>query len=145
MAAVDCRACSHVVPLRGDAIEGGKLMRCPICATADLYVQKDFPHRLGLTIVVIGSLVSSVAWYHYQYPLAIGILLVTAFLDLCLYYAIGDVVVCYRCLAQFRGVERSANQQPFDLGVGERYRQERLRLEKLRQASQGKPSGDGAQ
>jgi hypothetical protein len=138
-----CPACSHTSGLRANAFDGRSIAYCPVCATADMYVQKDFPHRIGLTIVLVGSLLSCVAWYHYKYPLALGILLVTAFLDLCLYYAIGDVLVCYRCLAQIRGAERRPEHRAFDLGIGERYRQERIRLEMLRKTGSrsAEPSG----
>ena len=106
-----------------------------MCSTADMYVQKDFPHRLGLSIVALGILLSSLAWWQHWSLAALGILLATAALDCCLYYCVGDVTVCYRCLAQYRELERSPAQKPFDLGVGERYRQERLRLESLRRES----------
>jgi hypothetical protein len=119
---------------------GAVVTECAICGTRDLYVQKDFPHRLGLFIVGVGIVLSSVAWWNYWYPTAIGILLITALLDLCLYYAIGDALICYRCLAQYRGVERSLEHQPFDLAIGERYRQERIRLELLRRAESAKAS-----
>ncbi len=132
--AVTCSACSREIALRSDAVAGPRLVACPLCGTRDLYMQKDFPQRLGLTIVGIGTALSCVAWYQYKYPHAIAILLVTAFIDLCLYYAIGEVLVCYRCLAQIRGTERNPEHQLFDLGIGERYRQEKIRLETLRKS-----------
>jgi len=135
-----CVACSHQIPLRPGAVEGATVNECAICGTQDLYVQKDFPHRLGLSIVVVGIVLSSIAWWYYWYPAALGILLVTALLDFCLYYAIGDVLICYRCLAQYRGVDRNPEHKPFDLAIGERYRQERLRLELLRR-SEGQQAG----
>ena len=139
--AILCADCAHEVPLRRDAVENSVVHECAVCGTQDLYIQKDFPHRLGLAIVGVGVVLSSIAWFHYLYPTALGILLVTALLDLCLYYAIGDVLVCYRCLAQYRGVERDPNHKPFDLGIGERYRQERLRLELLRRSEGQQVSG----
>ena len=139
--AVLCAACSYQVQLRLGAVDGSVVKECAVCGTQDLYIQKDFPHRLGLTIVGVGVVLSSIAWLYYLYPAALGILLVTALLDLCLYYAIGDVLICYRCLAQYRGVERSPNHKPFDLGIGERYRQERLRLELVRRSEGQRESG----
>jgi hypothetical protein len=50
-----------------------------------------------------------------------------------LYLVVGDVLVCYRCGAQHRGVAPSPAHQPFDLGIAERYRQERIRREQLQQ------------
>ena len=75
---------------------------------------------------------SSIAWANYLYPVAIGILMGTAVLDLLLYYLVGNVLVCYRCLAQYRDIEHNSVHRPFDLATGERYRQERIRLELLR-------------
>lgn len=130
--AVQCGDCQHEIPLRAEWIEGSIVRACALCGTTDLYVQKDFPHRLGLTIVFAGIVLSSLAWANYWYLAAIGVLMATAVLDLLLYYIVGDVLVCYRCLAQYRGTERTTQHQAFDLAIGERYRQERMRLEQLR-------------
>ena len=134
-----CHECSREIALRTEAMAQNVVQSCPVCGTKDMYIQKDFPHRLGLSIVGVGTLLSTLAWWRYYYLLALGILLLTAFLDLCLYYLIGDVLVCYRCLAQIRGSHRNLCHEPFDLGVGERYRQERMRLHQLRQAATPTP------
>src|SRR5882672_10780003 len=83
---VHCVGCNRHTPLRTEAIEGSIVRACVLCGTTDLYVQKDFSHRLGLTIVIVGIVLSSVAWADYWYLVAIGILMATALLDLCLYY-----------------------------------------------------------
>ncbi len=119
------------------------MRHCPLCGTEDMYTQKDFPHTLGLAIVVLAAVLSSIAWWQYLYPLALAVLLVAAALDMCLYYLVGDALICYRCHAQFRGTQRNPAHRPFDLGIGERYRQERIRIDRLREqaaqtdASQG--------
>ena len=139
--AIVCQDCSHTTPARPGSVDDVKLLRCVLCGTEELYVQKDFPHRLGLTIVGLGIVLSSVAWGLRRSLLALGILLLTAALDACLYYLVGDATVCYRCLAQYRGNERNPAHAPFELAIGERYRQERLRLEKLRgKAGPARPS-----
>lgn len=130
-----CHACSHAAPRRASSLNGAVLSRCVLCGTEDMYVQKDFSHRLGLSIVLAGTLLSSLAWWRFYYPLALGILLATAGLDALLYYLVGDATVCYRCLAQHRGFERDPRHKPFDLAIGERYRQERLRLAELRRSA----------
>jgi len=67
----------------------------------------------------------------YQYLLAWAVLLGSAALDGLLYYGIvGDVVACYRCGCQHRGLPSRAFD-PFELATGERFRQERLRREQL--------------
>jgi hypothetical protein len=111
------------------------LASCAWCATDDLYIQKDFPQGLGLAIVIAGFVVSTVFWY-YERPLpAYFVLLASALLDMVLYYRVPDVTICYRCLGQYRGAgsNPAGRFKPFDLAIGERYRQERLRAELLRQ------------
>ena len=129
-----CPGCGRVRELRSDAIRGGELEACSGCGTADLYVQKDFPHGLGLGIVVAGFVVSSIFWYLYIPLAAYGVLILTAALDLALYYLVPDVTICYRCQGQHRGLGTNPGGRfaSFDLAVGERYRQERLRVEELR-------------
>ena len=120
-----------------EGIEAGKLVGCLWCATKDLYIQKDFPHGLGLAIVVAGFALSTIFWYFYMPILTIAVLLGTAALDLALFYLVGDVTICYRCLCQYRGSGANPNglHSAFDLAIGERYRQERLRIEELRSQS----------
>jgi hypothetical protein len=133
-AALECRACAWKRPVARETFEGG-LAACPVCATKDLYVQKDFPHALGLGIVVAGFVVSTIFYYYYMTISALAVLLATAALDLVLYYIVPNVTICYRCLSQVRGVGSNPEGRfaTFDLAIGERYRQERLRVEELRQ------------
>jgi len=131
-----CRHCQAVRDLRPEAIDdGGALAACPLCGTSDVYIQKDFPQGLGLAIVCVGFAVSTVFWY-YENPIpAYLVLLASALLDMILYYRVPDVAICYRCQSQFRGPGSNPDGRfgPFDLAIGERYRQERLRIEELRQ------------
>jgi hypothetical protein len=46
---------------------------------------------------------------------------------------VGDALVCYRCNAHYRGLAASPEHRPFELVIGERYRQERIRREQLKQ------------
>ena len=104
------------------------------CATEDLYVQKDFPQGLGLLIVIVGF-ASAPSSGIFERPIpAYVVLLASALLDMVLYYRVPDVTICYRCLSQYRGVRSNTEGRfnPFDLAIGERYRQERLRVEQLR-------------
>ncbi len=136
-------ACGMSRPLHPEAIENGRLRGCPWCGTTDLYVQKDFPHGLGLAVVVAGFAASTVFWYFYLPVAALGILLGTALLDLVLYYVVPEVTICYRCLGQIRGAGRNPEGRfrPFDLAIGERYRQERLRVAALRERARATESG----
>jgi hypothetical protein len=129
-----CAACGHARELRPGAIDESGLRACPVCATEDLYIQKDFPQGLGLAVVVVGFVVSTAFWYYDRPVPALGVLLVSALVDMALFYVVPDVTICYRCLSQYRGAgsNPAGRFQPFDLAVGERYRQERLRVEQLR-------------
>lgn len=133
----ECR-CGWSRELKPGGLDDDGLRACLFCGTEDLYVQKDFPHGLGLLIVCLGFAVSTVFWYYYRPAWALGVLLVTAALDVVLYYLVPDVTICYRCLSQFRGdgTNPAARFAPFDLAIGERYRQERLRVEELRAKNQ---------
>jgi uncharacterized protein (DUF983 family) len=136
--ALTCPACGDVRPVEPGTFEGGALHACACCGTADLYRQKDFPQALGLAIVIVGFAISTVFWY-YERPLwTYAILLGSALLDLVLYYKVPDVTICYRCLAQYRGPGANPGGAfgHFDLAIGERYRQERLRVEEHRRKAQ---------
>jgi hypothetical protein len=136
-----CPSCAATRELNRAGVADGTLSSCVWCATDDLYIQKDFPHGLGLGIVVAGFVISTVFWWMYRPIPAFAVLLATAALDLALYYLVPDVTICYRCLGQHRGPGTNPESRfaPFDLAIGERYRQERLRVEELR-ASRTRPS-----
>jgi len=102
---------------------------CLICGCRDLWRQKDFPQRLGVAMVAMGALLSTIAWAYYEPLWSIGILLFFAFIDLMLYLFMPDVLVCYRCGARYGGSEKLEEVEYFNLETSERYRQEKIRLE----------------
>jgi hypothetical protein len=59
-----------------------------------------------------------------------------------LYLCVGDVLVCYRCNAHYRGCQAGKEHLPFELSTGERYRQERTRRAHLRAGSGAAGSPD---
>jgi hypothetical protein len=125
-----CPACDHwihVEPVSAD------LPICPLCGNRELYKKKDFPHGLGLAILTAACLTSVFTYGWYEKWLTWAILIGSAILDGILYLCVGDAVVCYRCLAHYRGTATA--HQPFELTIGERYRQEKLRREKLKNPS----------
>jgi hypothetical protein len=130
-----CRQCGKDRPLVSAAVAQAQLQACPWCMTTDLYIQKDFPQGLGLFIVGVGFAISTVFWY-YEMPIpAYLVLVVSILLDLLMYHVVADVTICYRCLCQLRGVGSNpgGRYRTFDLSVGERYRQERIRAQELRE------------
>jgi hypothetical protein len=142
-----CRHCGAAHDLHPESVEDGQLRACPRCATPELYIQKDFPQGLGLFIVIVGFVISTVFWYLEMPLLTYTVLLASALVDMFLYYRVPDVTICYRCLSQIRGPGSSpgASVLPFDLAIGERYRQERIRIEELRGRGGSAGSVPGAQ
>jgi hypothetical protein len=130
-----CQRCGATRRLHLEAICDGQLLTCPWCATPELYVQKDFPQGLGISIVIVGFVISTILWYLEMPVWTYLVLLVSALLDLVLYYRVPEVTICYRCLSQVRGAGSNPQGRihPFDLAIGERFRQERIRIEGLRQ------------
>jgi len=127
-----CPACEKTLRIP-EQEPGGVLASCLICGNKELYKQKDFPHALGLAILACACLASMVPYALYMKWLTWAILLGSAAFDGLLYLLVGDVLVCYRCGAQYRGCRPGHAHQPFELGIQERYRQEQLRREQLRQ------------
>jgi hypothetical protein len=109
-----------------------KLSACAICGNTELYRKKDFPHWLGMLLLVGACAAFLVTNYLYHQWWAWAILLGSAAIDGILYLMVGDVVVCYRCNAHHRGLPATAVYHPFELEIGERYRQERLRRELMK-------------
>ena len=123
-----CPHCSKRLAIPADGVEGTRVKRCLSCPSTDLYVRKDFPQRLGVALVAIGIIGSSIAWYHMDVYWTFGILFVTALFDVLLYSLVGDALMCYRCQAQYRGIKEMDSHGSFDLETHEKYRQLLARL-----------------
>ncbi len=134
--AVTCHACQHQPPVAGQALQAGtepgqaQLQHCLICGNEELFIRKDFSQRLGMLIIIIGFTASSIAWYHYWTYTSYLILFCSALLDLVLYSIVGNLLRCYRCNSEFRGLH-SENHSYFNLEVHERHRQQTARLAEL--------------
>jgi DNA-directed RNA polymerase subunit RPC12/RpoP len=104
-AAIKCGRCGREISLSlTDAVRNDRAVdRCPVCSEADFYIRKDFNPRLGLTVVVIGALVSGVFYWFGRDLIAYSILASAALIDLVVYGRLKDVTVCYRCHSEFRG------------------------------------------
>src|SRR5262249_39366434 len=101
-ASLECDGCHWHRPLRTQDFEGGLPRRCLVCGCDDLWRQKDFPQRLGLAMVALGAVLSTIAWAYYEPAIALGILLAFALADMVLFVVMKDVLVCYRCHARYR-------------------------------------------
>jgi hypothetical protein len=132
-----CPACAVDYPIPSGAVVDGKLHRCLVCPSTDLFVRKDFSPRIGVTIVMLGIIASSIAWAYYYTYVAYSILFVTALIDVVFYFTLGDCLNCYRCGAIYRHTP-TEHLAAFDLETHERYRQQMARI------SQSHQGGDGA-
>jgi DNA-directed RNA polymerase subunit RPC12/RpoP len=137
-----CWSCQAEVPnpFSGDTTD--QLTNCRACGNTEMYVQKAFPNWLGMGIVVVASLGFLVFHWMYWFYAAWACLFAAAILDTFLYFFMGNVTVCYRCRAEHLGFPVNPRHGSFDLGVAEKYRQERLRKQLLseRSASPSLPS-----
>jgi hypothetical protein len=77
--------------------------RCPLCGGGDFYVRKDFDPAVGLTVVIVGALVSGAFYWFGRDIIAYSILAVAVLIDLIVYGRLKDLTVCYRCHTEFRG------------------------------------------
>lgn len=127
-AEIACSACQTKWTLPADAFAEGKVVRCVICPSDELYLRKDFSQAVGVAIVVFGFVVSSVFWYWRMPMWTYGVLFATALIDVVLYLTVGNLLQCYRCQAQYRGVAGIDTHQPFDLETHEKHRQQLIRL-----------------
>jgi hypothetical protein len=125
-----CPQCDHLLALPADADPA--LPACVVCGDHELYKKKDFPHSLGMGILVLACLASTITYALHEFWLTWAILIGSAAFDGLLYLWVKDVIVCYRCGAHYRGVAANPEHKPFELTTHERYRQERLRREQLK-------------
>jgi DNA-directed RNA polymerase subunit RPC12/RpoP len=131
---VACPTCQAKFPILDGALAKGRLYRCLVCPSTELYIRKDFSQRLGVAIVVVGFVISSIFWY-YRLPLwTYGVLFATALIDVVLYLFVGNVLHCYRCHAQYRGLAELENHGGFDLETHEKHRQQLIRLAEAEKA-----------
>lgn len=125
---IECPHCKCEIAVPSNAFAGGHLRRCLVCPSTDLFVRKDFPQRLGVGIVVVGFVASSIAWGYTLPILTFGILFATALIDVVLYAIVPEALMCYRCGAQYRMAPGMEQHGTFNLETHERHRQQLARL-----------------
>ncbi len=125
---LECPHCGLRIDAPVSAFDGDELRRCLVCPSTDLFVRKDFPQRLGVGLVVLGIIASSITW-GYSYPIAtFAILFATALADVVLYLVVPDALMCYRCGAQYRMADGMERHGDFSLETHERHRQQAARM-----------------
>lgn len=133
--ALTCPCCAQRLRFPADVVSEKRIDRCLVCPSTDLFARKDFPQRLGVALVVLGFIGSSIAWAYYQVFWTFAILFLTALVDLGLYLVMGESLTCYRCHAQYRGIDDVARHGGFDLETHERYRQLAARTKDAKRAA----------
>ena len=115
-ARIKCGKCGREIPLAiSEDVRTDRIVdRCPVCSGADFYIRKDFDPKVGLTVVVIGALISAAFYWFGRDLIAYGILASAALIDLVVYGRLRDLTVCYRCHSEFRGAY-SRKAPAFDL------------------------------
>jgi hypothetical protein len=137
--AITCEGCRWTRAIRAGDLEGNLPQKCLVCGCDDLWRQKDFPQRLGVAIVALAALVSTIAFALYMPLTALGVLLAAALIDMLLFALMPDVLVCYRCAARYRDVGIHEDHPRFNLETAERYRQEAARVEQSRHTAGSAP------
>ena len=128
-----CPNCQAERDIPAPEITEGYLQKCLVCPSKELFVRKDFPQRLGVTIVVIGFAISCYFWAHHQVIPTFAVLLLTALIDVVLYLTMGNVLECYSCHAQYRGMPGFDDYDQFDMEAYEKHRQQALRLKQAQE------------
>jgi hypothetical protein len=95
--------------------EGEEMIEsCRSCGAKDLYLQKDFPRKIAIPIVIAAAIL--VPWTY-------GIsLIVAAIIDFVIYRRTKWMTVCYKCRAEYRGFHNNPKHKEFDRHLDELYR-----------------------
>jgi DNA-directed RNA polymerase subunit RPC12/RpoP len=113
---MECAACRArtPVPEAAEVVAAGAPVACPVCGNRELYRQKDFNRRLGLSLAAVGLLTGPFTQWISTVAM-IG-------LDALLYLLVPNVVVCYACEAQQRGWDPARAPAAFDIAVHDAYK-----------------------
>ena len=79
---------------------------CIICTCKIFYKRKDFNQILGLVILLTGIILSII----YSYFILMGFVLI----DIILYKLVPDAGICYKCSAEYRGIQNIDKLDQFD-------------------------------
>jgi hypothetical protein len=99
-----------------------------------MFIRKNFSQRLGIVVITIGVIVSTLFVAYHRHIAAMITLFSFAALDFVVYFLVGNLLECYRCHAQYREMPGLEQYEPFDLEVHERYRQQSIRLKQAERA-----------
>lgn len=101
-------------------LDGKQVIECPLCGGREMFIRKDFPQKLGLAIVVVAAIISTILIYRHTLA-ALAVLASVVVIDALIYLFVGRVTVCYRCRTELRGFAPNPAHEWFDLATAEKY------------------------
>ena len=134
---VVCGHCHSKTTLRQTMAVDSPPSECALCHRGELFTRKDFSRRLGLTIIVTGFVVATVTWAWHMPLVTYGILGTSAAIDFALFFVVGNLLECYNCHAEYRGMVDFDEPRVFNHETQERYRQQSARLRDATDISNG--------
>ncbi|MGE0193438.1 MAG: hypothetical protein AB7T63_15520 [Planctomycetota bacterium] len=130
-ASMTCPACSTstTLPEASEALAAEPFAPCPVCGSRDLFTQRDFNRRLGLLLAAIGLLLG---------PFTAWISTITAIaIDFALWFVVPEVVICYACRAQVRGLAKAWRPPAFEIAIHDVYKFDRRKPPRQERAVAG--------
>ena len=114
-----CRK-EHPLAVTDRARQDHMVDACAVCGSAELFIRKDFPQKIGLAVVIIAGL-ASIFLLRSDVLAAYAVLAGAVVVDLALYLVIGKVTTCYACRAEYRQANFNPAHEGFDLATSEKY------------------------
>jgi len=102
--------------------EEGRITKCIACGCREIFLRKDFPQVLGLTLVITAALVSIIFFAYDRVFISMGVLAGAVVVDSLIYFFTPPCIVCYRCRTEYHNTDISPKVEPWNLSIGEKYR-----------------------
>ncbi len=106
-----CPQCQKEIQL--SRVNQETVHQCSVCGCKDLHQHKDFNKKLGIGLFIIGAIFAP--WTYYTSLIAALII------DACLYPFFPWMMVCYKCMAEFRGWPKNERLDRFNHEVAAHY------------------------
>ncbi len=101
-------------------LDGTGIERCSHCGHAAFFAQKDFDQRLGCLVLSVGACAALAAAFRFGGVWLVPVLLLFVVADRLYAHRVPQVVICYRCDAEYREVPDVARYRPYDPHIAER-------------------------
>ena len=109
---ISCSRCGFIGLLPADWALDGRVDRCPICGTKDLFRRRDLHQKLLIILVIAGVTLALFTRYLS--------LLAAAILGVLVYIASPEALICYRCGSSVRGHRPTQDHDRYDPETAER-------------------------